>query len=111
VATVVPSGSRGGAALHVGLTPVETFAEQRTAVPTGNGPAGEVFDTGRTVVALIDAVRAKAFTAQPHHSCRYPVERLGVGLLVKRFVVALPMAAVRSARRSAKFCQAGYAQA
>lgn len=46
-------------------------------------PAGEVFDTSRAEVALIDEATAKSFTVQHHYSRSYPAARCRVGLFVK----------------------------
>ncbi len=50
-------------------------------------PAGEVFDTSRAAVHLIDEGTARRFTLEHHYSASYPAARLRVGLFVQdRFV-------------------------
>lgn len=46
-------------------------------------PAGEVFDTARASVNLIDEGTARRFTVVHHYAASYPAARLRVGLFVK----------------------------
>lgn len=46
-------------------------------------PAGEVFDTARAAVNLIDEGTARRFVVEHHYAASYPAARLRVGLFVK----------------------------
>lgn len=46
-------------------------------------PAGEVFDTSRASIELVDEATAKAFVEQHHYSRSMPAARLRVGVFVK----------------------------